>query len=40
VGFLAEWQRYAQLVEASRWRDGRIEQEKLDKMSGVCCGRL
>lgn len=34
VGFLKEWQLYAQAVEGETWRDGKLEEGKLEKMSG------
>jgi hypothetical protein len=34
VGFLAEWQRYVQMVEERQWREAKLDQTKLDKMSG------
>lgn len=34
VGFLSEWQQYAQMVEGDKWRGEKIEKEKVDKMSG------
>ncbi len=32
MGFLSEWDRYVRLVEASQWREGKID---LGKMSGA-----
>jgi hypothetical protein len=34
VGFLTEWQRYAQAVEGDSWRGEKIDKGKVDKMSG------
>lgn len=33
MGFLSQWQLYAQQLEGDSWRDGKLEQEKLEKMS-------
>ncbi|KAF8455082.1 hypothetical protein BGX38DRAFT_1249219 [Terfezia claveryi] len=33
VGFLTEWQKYAQQLEGDSWRDGKLDTAKLDKMS-------
>ena len=34
VGFLSEWQRYAQMIEGDSWRGEKMDKTKLDKMSG------
>ena len=34
IGFLKEWQTYAQAVEGDSWYGDKIEAEKIDKMSG------
>ncbi|KAF2760896.1 ACN9-domain-containing protein [Pseudovirgaria hyperparasitica] len=33
IGFLSEWQMYAQTIEGNSWRDGRMDKSKVDKMS-------
>ena len=33
VGFLTEWQLYAQQLEGDSWRDGKLDKEKVEKMS-------
>lgn len=33
IGFLTEWQLYAQQVEGDSWRDNRLEQGKFEKLS-------
>lgn len=33
VGFLTEWQLYAQQLEGDAWRGQRLDPAKLDKMS-------
>lgn len=38
VGFLAEWQRYAEQIEGDSWRGERLDGEKLAKMSGEFLG--
>lgn len=35
VGFLNEWQRYAQEVEGESWHGTKLDTEKIDKMSGM-----
>lgn len=35
IGFLTEWQKYAQQLEGDTWREGRLDEGKLDKMSGM-----
>lgn len=34
VGFLTEWQLYAQQLEGGDWAGRGLEREKLEKMSG------
>ena len=34
VGFLSEWQRYAQMIEGDSWRGEKMDKTKVDKMSG------
>ena len=34
VGFLTEWQMYAQQLEGDTWREDRLDKGKIDKMSG------
>jgi len=36
VGFLTEWQLYAQKLEGDEWKGEKLDQAKLDKMSGEC----
>ena len=36
IGFLAEWQGYAQQLKGDNWRDAKMDQEKISKMSGMC----
>jgi len=38
VGFLTEWQLYAQMLEQDGWKEAKIDKEKLEKMSGMCVG--
>ncbi|KAL8797691.1 MAG: hypothetical protein Q9195_000043 [Heterodermia aff. obscurata] len=40
IGFLTEWQMYAQEIEGESWRDGKIEKGKIDKMSDQQLGQL
>ncbi|KAL8766405.1 MAG: hypothetical protein Q9209_006781 [Squamulea sp. 1 TL-2023] len=40
VGFLNEWQRYAQEVEGESWQGSRLDAEKIDKMSDQQLGQL
>jgi hypothetical protein len=35
VGFLTEWQIYAQTLEQDAWKEAKIDKDKLDKMSGT-----
>ena len=34
IGFLTEWQMYAQTIEGEAWRDATLDKGKIDKMSG------
>lgn len=34
IGFLTEWQSYAQQVEGASWRGEKMDRGKIDKMSG------
>lgn len=36
VGFLTEWQLYAQKLEGDSWVGDKLDKSKLDKMSGLC----
>lgn len=38
VGFLSEWQMYAQQLEGDSWREEKLDKGKVDKMSGTCPG--
>ncbi|KAL8724702.1 MAG: hypothetical protein Q9181_006710 [Wetmoreana brouardii] len=40
VGFLKEWQMYAQQVEGDSWRGDKLDSEKIDKMSDQQMGQL
>ncbi|EKG10656.1 Complex 1 LYR protein [Macrophomina phaseolina MS6] len=33
IGFLTEWQMYAQHLEGDSWRDAKMDKAKIDKMS-------
>lgn len=35
IGFLTEWQLYAQAIEGDSWQGGMLDKEKIDKMSGI-----
>ena len=35
VGFLTEWQTYAQQIEGENWRGEKMDKNKVDKMSGM-----
>ncbi|KAF2177922.1 ACN9-domain-containing protein [Zopfia rhizophila CBS 207.26] len=35
IGFLTEWQLYAQTLEGDAWKDAKMERAKIDKMSGA-----
>lgn len=34
VGFLSEWQLYAQKLEGDAWAGEKLEKEQLDQLSG------
>lgn len=40
VGFLTEWQLYAQKLEGDNWRDERMEAGKVEKLSDEQIGQL
>lgn len=40
IGFLTEWQLYAQQLEGDSWRDAKMDREKIDKMSGASEGSI
>lgn len=46
IGFLTEWQLYAQKLEGDNWAGEKLDEAKLNKMSGMivpvetCCGLL
>ncbi|KAL2003698.1 hypothetical protein VTN02DRAFT_2729 [Thermoascus thermophilus] len=40
VGFLTEWQLYAQKLEGDSWRGEKLDKAKLDKMSDQQIGQL
>lgn len=35
IGFLTEWQLYAQKIEGDAWSGDKLDKAKLDKMSGM-----
>lgn len=35
IGFLTEWQLYAQKLEGNNWTGEKLDKSKLDKMSGM-----
>lgn len=35
IGFLTEWQMYAQQLEGDNWRGEKMDKSKVDKMSGL-----
>jgi hypothetical protein len=35
IGFLSEWQKYAQQLEGDTWRGEKMDKTKVDKMSGT-----
>lgn len=37
IGFLTEWQMYAQKVEGDSWKGEKLDKGKIDKMSGKRC---
>lgn len=40
VGFLSEWQRYAQSIEGDAWKGEKMDKSKIDKMSDQQLGQL
>lgn len=34
VGFLTEWQLYAQKIEGDAWKGEKLDRSKIEKMSG------
>ncbi|MCJ1474191.1 acetate non-utilizing protein 9 [Lambiella insularis] len=40
IGFLTEWQMYAQKLEGDSWRGERIDSGKVDKMSDQQLGQM
>ncbi|KAI5842688.1 acn9 family domain-containing protein [Tricharina praecox] len=40
VGFLTEWQLYAQALEGDTWRGVKLEKDKIEKMSDEQVGQL
>ncbi|QSZ29929.1 hypothetical protein DSL72_004447 [Monilinia vaccinii-corymbosi] len=40
IGFLTEWQMYAQKLEGESWIGERMDREKIDKMSDQQLGQL
>ncbi|EGD95357.1 hypothetical protein TESG_02843 [Trichophyton tonsurans CBS 112818] len=40
IGFLTEWQLYAQQLEGDSWADGKLDKAKIDKMSDQQLGQL
>ncbi|OKL55679.1 Succinate dehydrogenase assembly factor 3, mitochondrial [Talaromyces atroroseus] len=40
VGFLTEWQLYAQQLEGDSWQGNKLDKAKLDKMSDQQIGQL
>ncbi|MDI1489721.1 MAG: hypothetical protein OHK93_000919 [Ramalina farinacea] len=40
IGFLTEWQMYAQKIEGDSWKDEKIDGAKIDKMSDQQLGQL
>jgi hypothetical protein len=35
IGFLTEWQLYAQKLEGDNWTGDKLDEAKLNKMSGI-----
>jgi hypothetical protein len=35
IGFLTEWQMYAQHIEGDTWKGEKLDKSKIDKMSGM-----
>jgi len=40
IGFLTEWQMYAQQIEGASWRGEKMDKTKIDKMSDQQIGQL
>lgn len=40
IGFLTEWQMYAQNIEGGSWKGEKIDKGKIDKMSDQQLGQL
>lgn len=40
IGFLTEWQMYAQKIEGDSWRGEKLDKGKIDKMSDQQLGQL
>lgn len=40
IGFITEWQLYAQRIEGDTWKDGKLEKDKVDKMTDQQIGQL
>ena len=40
IGFLTEWQMYAQKLEGDSWIGEKMEAGKIEKMSGRCLNSL
>ncbi|KAK8218194.1 acetate non-utilizing protein, partial [Phyllosticta capitalensis] len=40
IGFLTEWQMYAQQLEGNSWRGEKMDKSKIDKMSDQQIGQL
>ncbi|OCL01684.1 putative ACN9 family domain-containing protein [Glonium stellatum] len=40
IGFLTEWQLYAQHIEGDTWKGAKMEKDKIDKMSDQQIGQL
>ncbi|KAL2270073.1 hypothetical protein VTJ83DRAFT_2257 [Remersonia thermophila] len=40
IGFLTEWQLYAQKIEGDSWKGEKLDQAKIDKMSDEQIGQL
>jgi hypothetical protein len=40
IGFLTEWQLYAQMLEGDTWKGAKMDKAKIDKMSDQQIGQL
>ncbi|KAF3053425.1 acetate non-utilizing protein 9 [Didymella keratinophila] len=40
IGFLSEWQMYAQAIEGDTWKGEKMDKAKIDKMSDQQIGQL